>query len=161
MIKESPSYGGSRKVPLLDEMAGTNAPAGTYHLYAYKGTIGLFADISEVIGKVSLDIRPDLEIQTASIVDNTNVSLQISNNGTAPLYLNSVTAAQKASIKSIIGIGESALVRTNQSPFERNEDCVIVPTETNIRLNTAPQLDTSVPFKSPHDEEKRYCTVSF
>lgn len=161
VLEEAPEYGGVAEVDLLSAMSKSQPPTGTYHIYAYRANVGIIVDITEVIGNVSFNVTPVVEVESVGLVDDTNLSLQLTNNGNAPVYLDSISASQRVSLREVLEMGESTTVRPENTLFKQDEDCIVVPMETIIDVDTAPQTDTSFTFTSGYEEEKRYCEVSY
>ena len=143
VVSKAPEYGGTVTLNFFGHAAnsGGTPPAGKYNIVAYKGSFGGFNIAQETIGKVSFQIQPELEVVTASVTSQGRLSLQLRNKGNAPTYIQSANVnGQSHPIKNFVRYEGSALMTSADTGFLQG-DCVKVPDELNLRLNTIPSLE--------------------
>lgn len=164
VVTEAPSYGGTVSLDFFGALAHEDSqpPAGKYHLVAYKGEFGPMLNLAEdTIGKVNFYIEPSLSVVTSSLVENQRISLQVRNEGNAPAFIQSVaTDNGRTPVQNFVSYEGSAMVSTQGLPFREEDNCTIIPAETELRLATIPELKTSATLNTEYEEPERVCSIS-
>jgi hypothetical protein len=164
VVKEAPSYGGTVSLDFFGALAneGSYPPTGKYHLVAYKGQFGPMLNIAEeTIGRVNFHIEPTLSVITSSVVENQQISLQVRNEGNAPAFIRSVaTYDGQTTVQNFVSYEGSAMVSTQGLPFREEDNCTIIPAETELKLETIPTLEVSATLNTEYEEPERVCSIS-
>lgn len=154
VVQEAPDYGGTAELNFFGSLAdGDNyPPAGKYNLVAYKGEFnGIMNLAEETIGSVNFQIQPEVEVVTASVTSEGRLSLQLRNSGNAPVFIDRATVnEQQFPVKNFVEYEKSAMMTSGTTGFLRN-NCVEVPSELNLRLQTIPSLDVEETVETRDD----------
>lgn len=163
-VREAPEYGGTVTLNFFGELASNSSypPAGKYNLVAYKGQFSSFMSFAEeTIGKVSFRIEPELSVVTTGLVENQRISFQFRNEGNAPVFVRGVaTDNGKTSVRNFVSYEGSTMVSTQGLPFREEDNCTIIPAETELKLKTIPKLQVNTTLNTEYTESERVCSTN-
>ncbi|WP_423743911.1 hypothetical protein V5735_12985 (plasmid) [Haladaptatus sp. SPP-AMP-3] len=163
VVKEAPSYGGTVSLNFFGALADKDSypPAGKYQLVAYKGQFGSILNIAEeTIGKVNFYIEPSLSVETTSLVKNQRISLQLRNEGNAPVFVRRVVTDEgSAAVRNFVSYEGDTMISTQGLPFRKEDNCTIIPTETELEIESIPKLKTSATLNTKYKKSERVCSI--
>jgi hypothetical protein len=163
VVEASPRYGGTVEVDLRD-IVSRNAPAGKYNIITLTGDLDLIeGDFSTYVEDTeTITIQPDLKVVSAEFSDMGRLTLELRNEGNAPVHLVGIENMEDGSIASV---NELIPIKGNTTitvvPFATQQsggsNCYIAPSEVEIGFVTAPKIDQTVNLETGLDEGEEYC----